>query len=845
MALLDNFFLIGPMPTHVMEGTYNLYVVFLSYVIASLASYVALDMSAHLRKPTTTLFRITWLILGAFVMGLGIWSMHFVGMLAFSMDMPMGYNLVWTGASMVVAVIASLVAFLLFSIKTPRLKHYLMSGVALGTAIVTMHYTGMAGMEGVKIYYLPGIWILSYVIAIVASMAALWLSSQSDQGSLSVRTRLKLGSGLIMGFAIVGMHYTGMYAAVFVPIPDTDHSFFIDPTLLGVSVTVTSVGIMIFALVGSTYKYITDLKLKAKSDFLETILKNMTGGVIAFDPEGKINLFNHAASELYGSALKIGLSLSEWITKFPSFTPDFTKQLTLEENPLYQVSNGEVITGLELVAKDQHGMKRSLIFEGQSLQGIEGGHLGAVILFNDISKRKTDEEELQYRATHDMLTGLPNRILLVDRLRQAMASAKRHKLKAAVIFVDLDNFKIVNDALGHSIGDSLLKMVAARFTLLLRSTDTLARLGGDEFVIVLPDLEKIDAIPLFLERVLKEISKPYTIDQHEVNISCSLGFCVYPDHGKDEEMLLKNADNAMYQAKEGGKNTFRFYTGEMQTQIRKRFEIENDLRKALIKKEFFLEYQPKLDIKSNKLVGFEALVRWKHPKYGIIPPNDFIHVAEDTGLILPLGKWVLETACRQNKEWQEAGFPPLCVSVNLSSRQCKEKNLFNVVKGALDKTKLEPQYLELELTESLAMSDPKEFMVLLSQFKELGIKTSIDDFGTGYSSLNYLRQFPVNCLKIDQSFIQEMETKPGDLSIVKAIVSLGHSLNMTVIAEGVETQEQLSELQEHDCDEIQGYFLSRPISAKKMTEFQKDYATSSLFSERRTGKKRGKHLSTV
>jgi polar amino acid transport system substrate-binding protein len=360
----------------------------------------------------------------------------------------------------------------------------------------------------------------------------------------------------------------------------------------------------------------------------------------------------------------------------------------------------------------------------------------------------------------------------------------------------------------------------------LRSTDTLARLGGDEFVIIVPDLEKIDSIPQFLKRILKNISKPYIIDEHEVNITCSMGFSVYPDNGEDTETLLKNADNAMYQAKEEGKNTFKFYVGEMQTHVKKRFEIENDLRKALIKKEFFLEYQPKLEIKSKKLVGFEALVRWKHPKYGIIPPNDFISFAEDMGLIIPLGKWVLETACKQNKKWQDAGLPPLCVSVNLSSRQCREKNLFQTIKKVLEDTGLAPQYLELELTESLAMSNPKEFITLLLQFKELGVKTSIDDFGTGYSSLNYLRQFPVNCLKIDQSFIKEMETRAGDLSIVKAIVSLGHSLNMTVIAEGVETKQQLLELQEQNCDEIQGYYLSRPISAQAMTKFQKTYKDS-------------------
>lgn len=827
MDWYTHFFLTGPIPSNAMYGTYDLTLVLLSYVIASIASYVALDLSAHLRRPTTRAFYITWLVLGAFVMGLGIWSMHFVGMLAFVMEMPMSYDLYWTGASMIVAVIASLVAFLLFSIKRPRLKHYLMSGIALGTAISTMHYTGMAAMEGVAIHYELGLWCLSILIAIVASMAALWLSVQSDRGTFAHRTRLKLGSALIMGLAIVGMHYTGMAAAVFIPAVH-HHGFTLplDHTLLSISLTVVSLSIMLTALVGSTYKYFVDMELKNKSDFLETILKNMTGGVIAFDSHEKINLFNHTAVEIYGSILKIGAPLNQLIKNFPLFSSDFSEKLGDKERPLYSITQGKSVEGVEISIKDYKGEKRSLVVEGRPLRGNEAENLGGVIIFNDISKRKTDEEELKYRATHDMLTGLPNRTLLLDRLGQAIFSAKRHNLNAVIIFVDLDNFKIVNDALGHSIGDSLLKMVAARFTLLLRSTDTLARLGGDEFVIILPDLEELNSIPSFLERILKSISEPYNIDEHEVNVTCSMGFSVYPDNGEDTETLLKNADNAMYQAKEEGKNTFKFYTRDMQTHIRKRFEIENDLRKGLINKEFFLEYQPKVEIKSKKLVGFEALVRWDHPKHGIIPPNDFIPFAEETGLIIPLGKWVLETACKQNKAWQNQGLPPLCVSVNLSSRQCTEKSLLQTIKRILKETGLAPQYLELELTESLAMSNPREFILLLSQFKELGIKTSIDDFGTGYSSLNYLRQFPVNCLKIDQSFIKEMETKADDLSIVKAIVSLGHSLNMTVIAEGVETKQQLINLQEQDCDEIQGYYLSRPISAKAMTAFQKNYKNS-------------------
>lgn len=822
MEWFHQFFLMGSIPTDAMYGYYSLPLVVLSYIVASMASYVALDMSAHLRKPTTVLFRICWLIGGSFVMGAGIWSMHFIGMLAFIMDMPMNYSLFWTGLSMVVAIITATAAFLLFMIKTPKIRHYVISGTILGIAIPTMHYIGMTGMDGVKIHYLPGIFALSVLIAIVAAIVALWLAVQSDKGSYGTRIRLKLESALIMGLAIVGMHYTGMYAAVFTP-GEMISKTVIDPTILAIIISTVVLSILSIALIISTAKYFIDIKLKNKNDFLEAILNNMGGGVIACDAKGYLTLFNRTVDKMYGNMIRTKMHISEWAAILPFFKGNFDQELKLDENPLYRALEGEKIKNVEVLAKDRKGNNHTLLIEGQQLQGEEEKTLGAVIVFNDISVRKTDEEKLKHQATHDTLTSLPNRHLLLDRLNQAIISAKRDNLKVTVIFIDLDFFKYINDALGHSFGDRLLKLVAARFKELLRASDTLARIGGDEFVIVLPDQENINHVPTLLERILQKISEPYEIEKHELNITCSMGFSIYPDNGEDAETLLKNADNAMYQAKESGKNTFQFYTGEMHTQVTKRLELENGLRRALIENEFILEYQPKLDIKTNELVGLEALVRWSHPVRGIIPPNDFIHIAEDTGLIVPLGKWVLKTACAQNKAWQEQGLPPLCVSVNLSARQCKEKGLFNTIKNILKETELEPQYLELELTETLAMSDPVEFIEMLTQFRELGVKTSIDDFGTGYSSLNYLRQFPVNCLKIDQSFIRELQSKDDDLSIVKAIISLGHSLNMRIIAEGVETQMQLSHLQENDCDEIQGYFLSRPMSPKNVADFMTNH----------------------
>ena len=823
MDWYNNFFTQNAVHMHVMSGHYNFYLVFLSYVIACLASYVALDMSAHLRKPTTLAFHLTWLAGGAFVMGAGIWSMHFIGMLAYEMSMPMTYDIGWTGLSMLVAVVTSLIAFLLFMQKNPRLMHYLLAGLLLGIAIPSMHYTGMAGMNGVHISYDPGIFSLSVIIAIIAASVALWLSVMSDKGSTIKKMRLKIGSALIMGVAICGMHYTGMFAAVITHGKMVEEALPVDPTLMSVFIATITISILLVALILSTTKYYLDASLKSKSDFLEAVINNISGGVIVCNSKEALTLQNSTITKLYGPMLNKLTSIGEWAKAHPLYKAD-DETTKLDEYPLFSALQGKEVKDIEVIMKDYKGKKHVMSVDGSQLRDTEDENMGALIVLNDISQRKDDEELLRYRATHDMLTDLPNKTLLLDRLNQAIVTANRQNTKVSVIFIDLDNFKYINDALGHSIGDQLLKVVAKRFKALLRASDTLARFGGDEFVIVVTDQEDVhNSIRGLLERILASIAEPYVVQKHKLNITCSIGFSTFPESGKDVETLLKNADNAMYQAKEKGKNNYQFFNTLMNTQIRRRFEVESDLRSALLNEEFFLEYQPKLDIKNNHIMGYEALVRWRHPKLGVIPPLEFISIAEETGLIIPIGDWVLRKACKQNKEWQDAGMPPLRVSVNLSARQCKESGLFNKIKKILEETGLDPQYLELELTESTAMSNPVEFIKMLEQFREYGIKTSIDDFGTGYSSLNYLRQFPVGCLKIDKSFIDEITKKDGDLSIVKAIVSLGHSLNMDVIAEGVETKQQLKHLMANDCDEIQGYYLSRPLSAENMVDFIKNY----------------------
>lgn len=829
------FFQVGGIPANVLHGTYNLNLLLLSFIISSCSFYVGFYMSSLLSKPRTLVLRAYWLLGAALVMGGSIFSSHILGMISFFQGQSISYNVYWIGASIFACISLPALALIIFMIKKPNMLQYLISSILFGLAITVVYFLNMQAMNHISIHYLFIELISSVFIAFLGSIGAVTLTVMSFHGSFRKRLILRWASALLMGATICGMNYTSMYAGVYVPEVTINPSFSIESLGLYGLVIATVVNIIMLSLLIYSSKSISDIAVKLKADFLHAILNTMKGGVVACDAHGKLTLLNPTVTEMYGVGLGNERSIND---PTPAPQGDLLQAIDFLERPLKQALLGHEVKDVEILSHDRKGAPHTLLVDGQQIKGYNNENLGAVIVFSDITKRKIDEQELLYRATHDNLTGMPNRTLLLDRLHLAIASANRHNLKVAVIFIDLDNFKFINDALGHTVGDILLKMVAARVTSVLRTSDTLARIGGDEFVVVLPDVDKISEIPLLLDRILEAIAKPYIIEKRNLSITCSIGFSLYPDNGEDVDTLLKNADNAMYQAKDSGKNTFQHYAKSMHTQVRKRLEIENGLREALNNNQFILEYQPKLDIKKNQLAGVEALVRWNHPKKGLIEPKDFISIAEDTGLIVPLAKWVLTTACEQNKAWQDQGLPPICISVNISSRQIKDKNLFEIVKNTLEETGLEAKYLELELTETLAMSDPEEFIKILTQFRKLGVLTSIDDFGTGYSSLNYLRQFPVNALKIDQSFIKEIETKGGDVSIVKAIVSLGHSLNMKVLAEGVETKEQLMQLFDNDCDQVQGYYVSRPISARQMGEFMKNFV--SIIPSKRTTLKRGK-----
>ena len=441
-------------------------------------------------------------------------------------------------------------------------------------------------------------------------------------------------------------------------------------------------------------------------------------------------------------------------------------------------------------------------------QGHTTHHIGII---NDVTDLINYQEQLEYQANHDTLTRLPNRNLLRERLKQAIEEARRRESEIAVVFMDLDGFKNVNDSLGHSVGDRLLAVIGERLARSARSSDTVARHGGDEFVMVLPDLTDEAGLIAWMERTRATISEPIWLDDTELYVGCSMGASLFPQDGDDAESVLKKADLAMYRAKDLGRNTYQFYQPEMNASVGARLDLERRLRRGLRDGEFLLHYQPQVDMATGGIVGIEALVRWRDPEQGLVSPAAFIPVAEESGLIGPLSEWVLREACRQNKAWQDAGLPPARVSVNLSARHFQQRDIATLVTSVLAETGLEPRYLELELTESAIMRNAEDAVMMLSELSALGIGIAIDDFGTGYSSLSYLKRFPVHRLKIDRSFVADIGSSGDDETITSAIIALAHSLELQVIAEGVETPAQHAFLRERDCDEMQGYLFSRPM----------------------------------
>ena len=680
-----------------LASSYNPLLVLLSLFVAILASYTALDMAGRV---VTAQGRAAswWLIGGASAMGLGIWSMHFVGMLALNLPIPVGYDVGITLTSLAIGIGASMFALWLVSrreLPWPRLAG---GALLMGAGVAGMHYTGMAALRmNPGIQYNPARFALSIVIAVLASGVALWIAFRLRRQARRVRA-LRADWAVVMGVAIVGMHYVGMSAAAF--------------------------------------------------------------------PFGSVCGAAHTGAS------------AEWLA------------LVIIIVTLAVLAIALIISVLDLRMEAR-----------------------TALLANSLAAAN---KELAYLALHDNLTKLSNRVLLEDRLTQAIRTAEREKRRFALMFMDLDGFKAVNDVYGHHVGDLLLIDVAQRIGARVRQQDTVARVGGDEFVVLAYVDDPEDAGTL-ADALLEVVREPFMAGGHELRVSTSIGIAIYPGDGGNQHDLLTNADAAMYHAKGLGRNAYSFFEPSMNADVHQQLQLVQDLRRAVERHELVLHYQPKFNAPNGPIMGVEALVRWQHPQRGLVPADEFIPLAEKTGLIVPLGAWVLDEACRQMAQWHREGRTGWTVAVNLSALQFGHVALIDTVRDTLARHALDPRSLTLEITESTAMRDVDASLQILQQLDAMGVRISIDDFGTGYSSLLYLKRLPASELKIDRGFVRDLAHDTEDAAIVSAIVALGQTLNLRIVAEGVETAEQQAFLTRLGCHSLQGYLLGRPMTAESLS----------------------------
>jgi diguanylate cyclase (GGDEF)-like protein/PAS domain S-box-containing protein len=547
-----------------------------------------------------------------------------------------------------------------------------------------------------------------------------------------------------------------------------------------------------------------------------------------FDPVAQTYIFNDPFYAFYGTnAEQEGgylVSREDYAKRF--IHPDDIQLYYqfVKENALRL--DTESFADLEHRIARRNGEVRYILARARVIKDDSGRIIKRYGVNQDITERKCAVEEIQYLATHDSLTGLPNRAMFSQLLNHAIQAAQRYHRQFAVLFIDLDRFKIINDTLGHKAGDQLLQEIATRLKQPLRAVDVVARLGGDEFVILIEEVSDSSQVATVAHKILTSIIKPVTLMGQECRITASVGICMYPKDAEDEQSLMKNADIAMYFAKEEGKNNYQFYSEDIQSKSLEHLSIETNLRFALERNELSLHYQAKVDFKTNAITGVEALLRWQNPYLGSITPTQFIPVAEETGLIVPIGKWVLKTACAQNIAWQKQGLPAVCMAINLSLRQLTDDNLIDDIKTALNDSGMAPNLLELEITESMVMYNPARMVSILGKIKSMGVRLAIDDFGTGYASLAHIKRFPVDTLKVDRSFIRNIPQDAEDRAITEAIIAMGKALSLTVVAEGVETEEQMNFLKEHSCDEMQGFYFSKPIMPEQFADLLREHVSS-------------------
>ncbi|WP_345814940.1 EAL domain-containing protein [Paraburkholderia sp. PREW-6R] len=684
-----------------MQSSYNIWLVGISFAVATLASYTALDLTGRISLQMSARLRHAWRLCGAAALGVGVWSMHFIAMLAFSLPIPLGYDFALTSLSLGLAIGASYLALYLTTRARLTPARLLGGGAIMGIGIAGMHYTGMAALRMKPgIHYQPAWFVGSIAIAMGASSAALWMARALSNDDERHVVRKRLLAALVMGVAISGMHYSGMAAADFLPGAICGAARGVNATWLA-----TTVILFTFAILAATLM---------------------------------VSRFDARTSFLVGAVSKL---------------------------------NGQIVR----------------------------------------------------LATLDTLTGLPNRSTLTDRIERALQNSRRQRSGFAILFMDLDGFKTINDSLGHSVGDEVLSAFAQRLLLCVRSTDTVARLGGDEFVVLAESLSSREDASALAESVLDRMRRGMWSDSQPLQVMPSIGIALYPEDGDTVDTLLKHADAAMYEAKRAGRSTYRFFERSMNEAATRTLKIQHALHDALGAGYFSLHFQPKFHGNGDALAGAEALIRLNHPQLGTLAPLEFIPIAERSGQIVQIGYWVLREACRQIRRWIDQGLPPLKVAINLSPRQLLQPSLVSTMLEIVTAEGVRCEQIMFEITESVAMQDAPKTIEMIREFQASGFEIAIDDFGTGYSSLAYLQRFRVKQLKIDRFFTNGLDEHGAEGSaIVSAIIALAHSLEMDVVAEGVETETQLDMLKAMMCDEMQGFLLGKPLSADDFSELLRE-----------------------
>ncbi|HVC63742.1 MAG TPA: EAL domain-containing protein [Acetobacteraceae bacterium] len=776
---------------------HDLRLVVLAACICLIASFTTVNLLARAwTAPRGSAWR--WLVAAAIVFGCGVWSLHFIAMLAFMPSLPIAYDVKTTVLSVAIAIAGAFLAFSLWRLTPSKLLRIGVGGLLLGLTVSAMHYCGVAAMR------LPGTLAFDYgevtlSIAVSIVFATMAFARGGDLSSL----RHRLESSGYLTLCICGMHFTGMAAiTIRLGAPTNDAGAVFGSGAMAVAVGSVSFAILLVCLAATlmeqrlSQRAVQELRrLQLLSDASDEVLIIQRGGVILQVNAAGGRMFGVPTTELIGREMPHLIAESDRAAalayasgKHPDFGP------------------------IELSACTKAGTSIPVEMACNTID--YEGKPAMVVTLRDLSRRKHDAERIRYLALHDALTDLPNRFLLKERIAHALAVADRSQSAVALLYLDLDRFKPINDLLGHGGGDGLLVQVAKRMQSELRSTDTLARVGGDEFVVVTSNLQNAENVATLAGRLLETVAKTFEIDGNQVEIGVSIGIAIFPADGDDQESLMRAADTALYRAKQEKRGTFRFFEPAMDEHLQARRQLEQDLRHAVERGELRLHFQPIVNCTSRTVDGYEALVRWQHPQRGLLAPAEFVPLAEETGSIVSIGAWVIEQACLAAAEWKE----PYRVALNVSPIQFRQSDLPAIVSAALARSGLPARRLEIEITEGILIEDTERAIVVLSALRELGVHIALDDFGTGYSSLSYLRLFRFDKLKIDKSFIKGLGEDDDAITIVRTIVSLAHNLGLSITAEGVETPQQLARVRSLMCDHVQGYLLGYPVQSDELAD---------------------------